>query len=115
MEELVEDEVLEVMELDDVELEVLELDDVELEVMELDVLELEVVTDVVLLTELEVPRDQESALPISGLTKKWNKGRCLLSHVSKAHEMRKDCPKLWEQRTEEWAFPYLWSWMMKIW
>lgn len=55
----------------------MELDDEDMEVMELDVL----------LTELEVPRDQESALPISGLTK----GRSLLSDVSKAHEMRKDC------------------------
>ncbi len=62
MDELVEDEVLEVVELDDVELEVMEL-------------------DVVLLKELEVPRDQESALPISGLTKKRNKGRSLLSDV----------------------------------
>ena len=58
----VEDEVLEVLELDDVELEVVELDFVELEVEEL-----EEVVDFVLLTELEVPTNQESAFPISFL------------------------------------------------
>ena len=62
MDELVEDEVL---------------DDVELEVEEL-----EVVDDFVLLTELDVPRDQESAFPISvSLTKKWNNRRSLSSDV----------------------------------
>ncbi len=60
---LVEDEVLEVLELDDVELEVVELDVVELEVEEL-----EEVVDFVLLTELDEPRDQESAFPISFLS-----------------------------------------------
>jgi hypothetical protein len=62
VDELVEDEVL---------------DDVALEVEEL-----EVVDDFVLLTELDVPRDQKSAFPISvSLTKKWNNRRYLSSDV----------------------------------
>lgn len=105
MDELVEDEVLEVV----------ELDDVELEAVELDVMELEVVVDVVLLTELDVPRDQESAFSISAsLPKKWNNIMSSLIDVSKVDEMRKDCLRSWEQRIQEWEFPYLWSWMMKI-
>jgi hypothetical protein len=67
VDELVEDEVLEVVELDVVELEVEELEDV---------------VDFVLLTELDVPRDQKSAFPISvSLTKKWNNRRYLSSDV----------------------------------
>jgi hypothetical protein len=85
VDELVEDEVL---------------DDVELEVEEL-----EVVDDFVLLTELDVPRDQESAFPISvSLTKKWNNRRSLSSDVPKVHEMRKYCLRIWEHRIQEWEF-----------
>jgi hypothetical protein len=62
----------------------------------------ELVEDEVLeVVELEVPRDQESAFPISAyLTKKWSNERSLSSDVSKAQEMRKECLEIWEQRSK---------------
>jgi hypothetical protein len=88
--------------------DVLLVEDDVLEVVELDVVEVEVV--VVLLTELDVPRDQKSAFSVSAsLTKKWNNRMSPLNDVSKVHEMRKDCLRIWEQRIQEREFPYLWS------
>jgi hypothetical protein len=64
------DELVDVLLVEDEELEVVELEVVELEVMELEVVELEEVVDLVLLTELEVPRNQESAFLSQNISRK---------------------------------------------